>query len=70
MGKLQNARMGPAIPFRRRSNLPIAIGAIAIAVLAFAATAVFLNWQVQRFKFQKWNESGVRLVHTRRAAGR
>jgi hypothetical protein len=35
------------IPFRRRSNLPIVFGAIAAAVLAFAATTVVLNldWQ-------------------------
>jgi endonuclease YncB( thermonuclease family) len=37
--------MSPVIPFRRRSNLPIVLGAIAAAVLAFAATMAFLNWQ-------------------------
>jgi len=33
------------IPFRRRSSLPIVLGAIAAAVLAFAVTMIFLNWQ-------------------------
>jgi endonuclease YncB( thermonuclease family) len=37
--------MPPVIPFRRRSILPIALGAVAAAVLAFAATMAFLNWQ-------------------------
>jgi endonuclease YncB( thermonuclease family) len=37
--------MGPIIPFRRRSNVPIALGAIAVAALAFAATTIFLNWE-------------------------
>jgi endonuclease YncB( thermonuclease family) len=37
--------MAPVIPFRRRSSLPIALGAIAVAVVAFAATMAFLNWQ-------------------------
>lgn len=35
--------MGPMIPFRRRSILPMALGAIAAAVLAFAATTAFLD---------------------------
>ena len=37
--------MSPVIPFRRRSSLPIVLGTIAVAVLAFAATMAFLNWQ-------------------------
>ena len=30
---------------RRRSNVPIILGAIAVAVIGFAATMIFLNWQ-------------------------
>ncbi len=30
---------------RRRSNLPIILGAIAVAVIGFAATMIFLDWQ-------------------------
>jgi endonuclease YncB( thermonuclease family) len=37
--------MGPVIPFRRRSSLPIALGVIAAAVFALAATMAFLTWQ-------------------------
>ena len=37
--------MGPVIPFRRRSILPITLGAITAAVLAFAATMAFLHWK-------------------------
>jgi endonuclease YncB( thermonuclease family) len=37
--------MGLVIPFRRRSRLPIVLGAIAAAVFAFAATMAFLNWR-------------------------
>jgi endonuclease YncB( thermonuclease family) len=37
--------MPPVIPFRRRSPVPIAVWAIASAVLAFAATTIFLNWE-------------------------
>jgi hypothetical protein len=37
--------MARVIPFRRRSGLPIALGAAAIAVFAFVATTMFLNWQ-------------------------
>jgi endonuclease YncB( thermonuclease family) len=37
--------MSPVIPFRRRSNAPSILGAIAAAVFAFAATMAFLNWQ-------------------------
>jgi hypothetical protein len=39
--------MSPVIPFRRRSSLPIVLGAIPAAGLAFAATTAFLNlnWQ-------------------------
>ena len=40
--------MPPVIPFRRRSslpNLPIALWAVALAVIAFAATTIFMNWQ-------------------------
>jgi len=36
--------MGRVIPFRRRSILPIALGAIAAAVLAFVATTIFVDW--------------------------
>jgi endonuclease YncB( thermonuclease family) len=38
----------PVIPFRRRSRVPIVIGAIAAAVIAFAATTAFLSWQSSR----------------------
>jgi endonuclease YncB( thermonuclease family) len=37
--------MSPVIPFRGRSNLPIALGAIAVAVIAFAATTMYMNWE-------------------------
>ena len=40
--------MSPTIPFRRRSSLPslpIVLGAVAAAVIGFAATMTFLNWQ-------------------------
>jgi endonuclease YncB( thermonuclease family) len=37
--------MPTVIPFRRRSRLPVALGAIAVAVLAFAATTIFMNWR-------------------------
>jgi endonuclease YncB( thermonuclease family) len=37
--------MSPVIPFRRRSSLPIALGAIAAAVVAFIATMAFLDWK-------------------------
>ena len=40
--------MSPAIPFRRRSSLPsllIVLGAVAAAVIGFAVTMTFLNWQ-------------------------
>ncbi len=40
--------MSPVIPFRRRSSLPsflIVLGAVALAVFAFAATTIFMNWQ-------------------------
>ena len=37
--------MGPVIPFRRRSILPITLGAITAAVLAFGATTAFLHWK-------------------------
>jgi endonuclease YncB( thermonuclease family) len=40
--------MSPVIPFRRRSSLPsflILLGAVAAAVIGFAATMAFLNWQ-------------------------
>jgi endonuclease YncB( thermonuclease family) len=37
--------MSPVIPFRRRSSLPIVLGAIVAAVVAFAATMTFLSWQ-------------------------
>jgi endonuclease YncB( thermonuclease family) len=37
--------MGPLIPFRRRSRLPIVLGAIAVAMFAFASTMAFLNWR-------------------------
>jgi endonuclease YncB( thermonuclease family) len=40
--------MSPVIPFRRRSSLPsllIVLGAVAAAVIGFAATMTFLNWQ-------------------------
>jgi endonuclease YncB( thermonuclease family) len=37
--------MGPVLPFRRRSSLPIVLGAIAAAVFAFATTTAFLNWR-------------------------
>jgi endonuclease YncB( thermonuclease family) len=40
--------MSPVIPFRRRSrlpSLPVALWAVALAVFAFAATAIFMNWQ-------------------------
>jgi endonuclease YncB( thermonuclease family) len=40
--------MSPVIPFRRRSRLPsflFVLGAIAAAVIGFAATMIFLNWQ-------------------------
>src|SRR6266850_769147 len=40
--------MSPVIPFRRRSNLPIVLGAIVAALVAFAATMAFLNWQSGR----------------------
>ncbi len=35
--------MGRVIPFRRRSSLPIILGAIALALVAFAAIMAFLN---------------------------
>jgi hypothetical protein len=37
--------MVPVIPFRRRSVLPITLGAINTAVLAFAATMAFQHWK-------------------------
>jgi hypothetical protein len=40
--------MSPVIPFRRRSSLPsflILLGAVVAAVIGFAATMAFLNWQ-------------------------
>ncbi len=40
--------MSPVIPFRRRSslpNLPVALWAVALAVFAFAATTICMNWQ-------------------------
>jgi len=40
--------MSPVIPFRRRSslpNLPVALWAVALAVFAFAATTIVMNWQ-------------------------
>src|SRR5438874_1037617 len=40
--------MSPVIPFRRRLSLPsflIVLGAVALAVFAFAATTIFMNWQ-------------------------
>ena len=37
--------MGRVIPFRRRSVVPIALGAIAAAVVAFIATTAFLDWK-------------------------
>jgi endonuclease YncB( thermonuclease family) len=40
--------MSPAIPFRRRSIVPsllIVLGAVAAAVIGFAATMIFLSWQ-------------------------
>ena len=40
--------MSPVIPFRRRSSLPsflIVLGAVALAVFAFAATTILMNWQ-------------------------
>jgi endonuclease YncB( thermonuclease family) len=37
--------MGPVIPFRRRSSVPIALVAVAVAVLVFAAATVFMDWQ-------------------------
>lgn len=37
--------MGPVIPFRRRSIVPLALRAIAAAVLAFAVTLILLNWK-------------------------
>ncbi len=43
-----NCAMAPVIPFRRRSSLPsflIVLGASALAVFAFAATTIFMNWQ-------------------------
>jgi endonuclease YncB( thermonuclease family) len=36
--------MGPVIPFRRRSSVPIAV-AVAVAVLVFAAATVSLDWK-------------------------
>jgi endonuclease YncB( thermonuclease family) len=36
------------IPFRRRSSVPVVLGAIVAAVIAFAATTAFLNWQSSR----------------------
>ncbi len=40
--------MPPVLPFRHRSNLPslpIVLGAVAAAVIGFAATMIFLSWQ-------------------------
>jgi endonuclease YncB( thermonuclease family) len=37
--------MSPVIPFRRRLSLPIALGAIVVAVIAFVATTTFMKWQ-------------------------
>jgi endonuclease YncB( thermonuclease family) len=37
--------MGPVISFRRRSVLPITLGAIAAAALGFAVTTAFLHWK-------------------------
>jgi endonuclease YncB( thermonuclease family) len=37
--------MSPVIPFRRRSSLPIVLGAVTVAVIAFVATTTFMNWQ-------------------------
>jgi endonuclease YncB( thermonuclease family) len=37
--------MSPVIPFRPRSTVPIAVWIVAGAVLAFAATYIFLEWQ-------------------------
>src|SRR6266566_4355308 len=37
--------MAPVIQFRRRSSLPIILGAIVVALVAFAATMTFLDWQ-------------------------
>jgi endonuclease YncB( thermonuclease family) len=40
--------MSPVIPFRCRSSLPgllIALGAVAAAVIGFAASTTFMNWQ-------------------------
>jgi hypothetical protein len=47
--------MSPAIPFRRRSSLPsllIVLGAVAAAVIGFAVTMTFLNWQSRE---QAWS---------------
>ena len=41
-GRVYYFDMSPVIPFRRH---PIALGAIAAAVLAFAGTTIVLNWQ-------------------------
>jgi endonuclease YncB( thermonuclease family) len=47
--------MSRVIPFRLRSSLPsflpIVLGAIAVAVIGFAATMTFLNWQSSPFDF-------------------
>jgi endonuclease YncB( thermonuclease family) len=40
--------MSPVTPFRRRSSLPsllIVLGAVAAAVIGFAATMIILNWE-------------------------
>ena len=51
-----NRVMGRVIPFRRRSILPIALGAIAAAILAFAATMIFLDWKGSSPAIQQQNE--------------
>ena len=47
--------MSRVIPFRHRSSLPsfllTVLGAIAVAVIGFAATMTFLNWQSSPFDF-------------------
>jgi|SRR5215212_6303229 len=40
--------MSPVIPFRPRSTVPIAVWAIAAAVLALIATTVFMTWQSKK----------------------
>jgi hypothetical protein len=47
--------MSRVIPFRRQSSVPsfllTVLGAIAVAVIGFAATMTFLNWQSSPFDF-------------------